>query len=197
MVYESSKKGRKGETPIKPTEVKTSFVQLRAEGKSYDYIAKELGISKGTCSAWEKELKEAVQELKQEQLAELYDNYAMTKEARVRRLGDTLNSIEEALSKADLESIPAEKLLDYKLKYTEALKNEYTGTAEVYKFADNMEAKDIVQALADLLARVQTGQATQEQAQREMAVLSSLLKAYDTVEIQAKIKAIEIAIGGR
>lgn len=197
MVYESSKKGRKGETPIKATEVKTSFVQLRAEGKSYDYIAKELGISKGTCSAWEKELKEAVQELKQEQLAELYNSYAMTKEARVRRLGDTLNSIEEALSKADLESIPAEKLLDYKLKYTEALKNEYTGTAEVYKFADNMQAKDIVQALADLLARVQTGQATQEQAQREMAVLSSLLKAYDTVEIQAKIKAIEIAIGGR
>lgn len=188
---------RKGEIPIKPAELKTRFIQLRAEGRSYDYIAKELGISKGTCTAWENDLKEAVQTLKQEQLTELYDSYAMTKEARVKRLGDTLNSIEEALSKTDLASIPAEKLLDYKLKYTEALKNEYTGTAVTYKFADTMEAKDIVKALTDLLNRVQTGQTTQEQAQREMAVLTSLLKAYDTVEIQAKIKAIEIAIGGR
>lgn len=187
----------KGGSTIKPTELKTQFVHLRAAGRSYDYIAKELGISKGTCTAWEQELKEAVQDLKQEQLTELYDSYAMTKEARVKRLGDTLNSIEDALSKVDLESIPAEKLLDYKLKYTQALKEEYTGAAASYKLTESLEAKDIVQALADLLTRVQTGQTTQEQAQREMAVLSSLLKAYDTVEIQAKIKAIEIAIGGR
>ncbi|MCY7102697.1 hypothetical protein [Streptococcus oralis] len=56
---------------MKSQETKTEFIKLRASGKSFDYIAKELSISKLTCSSWEKELKDAIAELKQEQLNEL------------------------------------------------------------------------------------------------------------------------------
>ena len=48
----------------------------------------------------------------------------MTKEARIKKLGDTLEGINTALDGADLSTIPPEKLLDFKLKYTEALKEE-------------------------------------------------------------------------
>jgi len=66
---------------------------LRAEGKSYSAIAEQLHISKSTCTAWERELKDNIAELKQEQLEELYNSYFMTKEARIRKLGDTLENI--------------------------------------------------------------------------------------------------------
>jgi transposase len=37
-------------------EQKTRFVELRAQGRSYAAIAKELGVSKGTLTAWSSEL---------------------------------------------------------------------------------------------------------------------------------------------
>lgn len=183
---------------MKPQEQKTEFIRLRAEGRSYSYIADTLHISKSTCSSWERELQDAISELKQEQLNELYNSYAMTKEARVKKLGETLNGINEALDAVDLKEIPAEKLLDFKLKYTEALKGEYTGSGKAYQLnKGNIEAKDIVQAYGDLLARVQAGEISTEQASRESAVLANLLKAYDLVEVKAKLDALEAIVGGR
>lgn len=183
---------------MKPQEQKTEFIKLRAEGKSYSYIAETLHISKSTCSSWEKELQDAIAELKQEQLNELYNSYFMTKEARVKKLGETLNGINEALEAVDLSEIPAEKLLDFKLKYTEALKGEYTGIERAYQLnKDNIEAKDIVLAYRDLLTRVQAGEISEKQAKRESEALANLLSAYDLIEIKAKIDALEAIVGGR
>lgn len=183
---------------MKPQEQKTEFIRLRAEGKSYSYIAEALHISKSTCSSWEKELQDAIAELKQEQLNELYSSYFMTKEARVKKLGETLNEINKALEAVDLKEISADKLLDYKLKYMEALKGEYTGSERAYQLnKDNIEAKDIVKAYGDLLARVQAGEISTEQANRESAVIANLLKAYDLVEVKAKLDALEAIVGGR
>lgn len=182
---------------MKPQEVKTEFIRLRAEGRSYSYIADTLNISKSTCSSWEAKLKDAIAELKQEQLDELYTAYAMTKEARIKKLGDTLDSINTALDGADLSEIPPEKLLDFKLKYTEALKGEYAGSIKPYQFSEKVEAKDIVIALGDLLNRVRSGEVTTEQANRESTIIANLLKAYDIVEIKTKLDALEEIIGGR
>lgn len=187
----------RGLITLKPQETKTEFIRLRAEGRSYSYIADALHISKSTCSEWERELRDAIVELKQEQLNELYNSYAMTKEARIKKLGDTLDSINTALDGVDLSEIPPEKLLDFKLKYTEALKGEYTGSGKPYQFSESVEPKDIVTALGDLLNRVRAGDITTEQASRESAVLANLLKAYDIVEVKAKLDALEAIIGGR
>lgn len=183
---------------MKPQEQKTEFIRLRAEGKSYSVIADTLHISKSTCTAWERELKDAVTELKQEQLNELYSSYYMTKEARIKKLGDTLDSINTALDGADLSQIPPERLLEYKLKYTEALKGEYIGSGTPYQFkTDKIKPKDIVTALGDLLNRVRAGEVTPEQANRESSVIANLLRAYDTVEVKEKLNALESLIGSR
>lgn len=182
---------------MKPQETKTEFIRLRAEGRSYSYIADKLHISKSTCSSWEQELKGAIAELRQEQLNELYSSYAMTKEARIKKLGDTLESINTALDGADLSEIPPEKLLDFKLKYTEALKGEYTGSGTPYQFTDCLDPKEIVVALGDLLNRIRAGEVTTEQASKESTVIANLLKAYDTVEVKAKLDALEAIVGGR
>jgi hypothetical protein len=182
---------------MKPQETKTEFIRLRAEGRSYSYIADKLHISKSTCSSWEQELKGAIAELRQEQLNELYSSYAMTKEARIKKLGDTLESINTALDGADLSEIPPEKLLDFKLKYTEALKGEYTGSETPYQFTDRLDPKEIVVALGDLLNRIRAGEVTTEQANRESTVIANLLRAYDTVEVKAKLDALETIVGSR
>ena len=119
----------------------------------------------------------------------------MTKEARIRRLGDTLEKINAALEQADFSTVDPAKLLDFKLKYTEALKGEYIGTMPAMEL-DAIDAKSIVTALADLLNRVRAGEVTTEQAQKESGILAQLLKAYDTVEVKAKLDELEAIIGG-
>ncbi|MCE6987438.1 helix-turn-helix domain containing protein (plasmid) [Streptococcus suis] len=182
---------------MKSPETKTEFIALRAQGKTFEYIAKELNISKSTCSAWEKELKTAIADLKQEQLNELYDTYYMTKEARIKKLGDILDRIDNTLDQADLTEVPLEKLLDFKLKYTEALKAEYVHTSAVTDFSEQVTAQDILKALGSLLERVQRGEVSQEQANRESTILANLLKAFDAVELQEKLAMVESVLKSR
>lgn len=181
---------------MKPAELKKEYIRLRAEGKSYSFIAEQLHISKATCTKWEKDLAEQIGKLKRAELAELCESYSMSKEARIKRLGDTLEKINEALEKTDFSTVDPAKLLDFKLKYTEALKGEYIGTKPALEL-ENIDAKDIVAALGDLLNRVRAGEVTTEQAQKESLILSQLLKAYDTVEVKAKLDELEAIIGGR
>lgn len=182
---------------MKDQETKNRFIQLRAEGQSYSKIAGVLNISKSTCTAWEKELNTQISEFKREQLKDLYDTYYMTKEARIKQLGQTLAKIEEALADIDFTMIPPEKLLDYKLKYMETLKAEYTGLTEPYMFTQgNVKPKEVVEALGDLLNRLRAGEVTPEQANKESTVLQSLIKAYSNQELNDKLTSITEALEG-
>lgn len=122
--YIYTKIAQMGDYRLKPQEMKDNFIFLRAEGKSYQAIAAELHISKSTCTAWERELKNAIAERKAANLEELYNAYAMTREARIRKIGETLTAIDAALDKADLSQIDPAKLLDFKLKYTGGFTHE-------------------------------------------------------------------------
>lgn len=111
---------------MKSQSKKEQFIFLRAENESYAEIAQKLGISKSTCQKWNDELEFAISEQKQENLERLYNAYFMTKESRIKKLGDSLEKIDNALEKADFSTLPADKLLDLKLKYTNALKEEFS-----------------------------------------------------------------------
>lgn len=116
---------------MKDAETKLAFIKARAEGKSYATITKELGIAKATCTSWEQSLRGDIEALKQAQLDELYTTYNMKREARIKALGDTLQRIDTALAEKPLEDLPADKLLEYRLKYGRELKEEYTEPVEL------------------------------------------------------------------
>lgn len=179
---------------MKPLEDKEDFIRLRAEGRSYSYITKEIGIAKATCSSWEKDFKREIEQRKADRIQELYNSYYMTKEARIKKLGETLNKINTALEEIDFSQIAPEKLLDYKLKYTEALKEEYIEPSQI-KLDGDFTAKDILTGIGDLLTRLQAGTVTPEQATKESAVYTNLLKAYENVELANKIELLESVIG--
>lgn len=182
---------------MKPQEQKDQFVLLRAGGKSYRAIAKELGISKATCSKWEQELQQEIAERKADQLDQLYDSYYMTREARIQKLGDALETIDGALASADLSQLSPDKLLDFKLKYTQALKEEYISTGRAKSLPEEISPAALMDMLKDLLERVRAGEVDTVQANRESMIISNLLKAYEQTELQAKIDALEAIVEGR
>lgn len=182
---------------MKPHEQRNEFIRLRAEGKSYTAISKHLSISKDTCGKWERDLQAQISRHKADQLQELYDSYYMVKEARIKRLGETLNAINEALDQKDLTELSPDKLLDYKLKYTEVLRGEYVDIETIKPLKGEYTSKDILNSFTDLLRRVQMGTITPEQATKESAVLANMLKAYEQSEVKDKLDAIDFVLRGR
>lgn len=187
---------KKGAEAMKPQELKEEFIRLRAEGNSYSTIAQQLHISKSTCVAWERQLADNIDDLKRARLEELYESYGMMKEARIKALGDTLEKINAAIETADFSEVDPSKLLDFKLKYMDAMKNERVTMRETSLKADDVTAQGIMTAAADLLNRVRDGEITSEQAQRESAVLANLLKSYEQLDIKNQLDALGALIGG-
>lgn len=195
ITLHTSEAGR--ETYESPLELKTKFIELRAQGYSYRAIAKELKLSVNTLRAWERELAAEISELKAEELDELFTKYAMAKEARIKGLGEILERINAELGRRDLSELSTDKLLDFKMKYAQELKEEYTELPAGYEDNTKVTGEQILGLMVNLLGRLRSGEITREQAQREGFILSGLLKAYEATKLEHKVDALEAVIKGR
>lgn len=185
---------------MKDTRKQRDFIQLKAEGKSNAQIARALHISESTASRYSHTLAEEITRYKAEQLKELYDTYYMTREARIKQLGSTLSKIEEAASRNDYKLIPMEKLLDLKLKYTSALKAEHLPLALDPSPLNEVHlntASKIISQMDYLRNKLREGEMSPEFVNTELKVLESMLKAYELVEMEDRLKALEDAVSGK
>lgn len=182
---------------MKTYDQKLEFIKLRAEGRAYSFICKELDISKDTCSHWETELKTEITTHQQDALTELYQAYGMTRQARIKRLGDTLNRIEDALAGKDLTRLPTERLLEYRLRYAEALQADYADLNARKAKTKDVGANDLLEELASLVNRLRSGETTTDQASKEGQIISNMLKAYEATELKAKVDELQTVIRGR
>ena len=164
---------------MKSTEKKLEYIELRASGKSYSSIAEELGISKSTCSKWEKALGADIEALREEHLQELYTSYSMAKEARIEKIGKTLQGIEEALEEKDLTQLPADKLLELKLKYERELKTEYT---EPIRDAGENTLAGLLEQYNKLYTASQSGQYSPAQIKAQLSILDAKRDAIAELE---------------
>lgn len=164
---------------MKSLETKQEFIRRRANRESYAAISAALGISKSTCSAWDSELSAEIALQRQDQLNDLYSAYGLVKTARIRRLGQTMQRIDDALAAADLTTIAPEKLLELKLKYASAMKEEYTGATEALPNpADRGTADSAYYATADLFQRLRDGEITAAQAKTELQIIQATAQAH-------------------
>ena len=138
-----------------PTEQQNRFIELRAQGFSYRDIAKDIGVSVNTLRAWEKRLSSEIAELKAIELDDLHTRFYMAKEARIARLGDTLNKLTAQEEARDFSDIPTDKLLDLKMKFMKELKEELGGESR-YKFDTKLTSEKIIGELLNLLYRIKT-----------------------------------------
>jgi hypothetical protein len=180
-----------------PLEKKQDFINHRSEGLSLRKIEALVGISHQTACNWDKELANEISTLKQDKLAELYETYTMTKEARIKALGDSLKSIDKALEQADLSTVAPEKLLDMKLKYLEALGAEYIPAREPLSGGETPTPQKLVLALAEVADKVRAGELTDKQADKETKAIYNLLKGFEIVELKNKLELLESVIGSR
>lgn len=109
-------------------ELQQAFVQYRAKGWSLRRIARRLKVSRTTLSNWQAELEEEIASLKAIELEGLFEQYYISKENRIRLLGEQLKRVRTEISKRDLSDIPTDTLMAMLLKLSEALKDEYTET---------------------------------------------------------------------
>lgn len=174
---------------------KLKFVELRAQGQPYSKIAKRLKVSKGTLTAWNTELKEQIAEQRSERLRELYDSYYMLKESRIKQLGDTLKQVNDALDKKDLSEMFPDKLLEYKIKLIQELKDEYIELDT--ETTTKLNAETILEELLNLLRRLREGDTNVNMASRETIILVNAMKAYENITIEQKLAKIEALLEGR
>ncbi|MGE5293640.1 MAG: helix-turn-helix domain-containing protein [Solirubrobacterales bacterium] len=74
-------------------EQKHRFVVMRAKGYSYARIARELGVSKGTLTAWNAELEDQIIRMRAMELGALQEEFFLLKEGRIRLIGEQLKAI--------------------------------------------------------------------------------------------------------
>jgi len=90
------------------------FILLRADGISFDKIAKEVGATKATLIQWSKLFEENIQELQFHALAEIKEAYSWSKRAKYETLLKQLNKIDDAILEADLSQTNIKDLFTIK-----------------------------------------------------------------------------------
>ena len=101
---------------MKDQDTKQRFVELRAQNRSYDFISKELSVSKQTLVTWSKELSLQIMNMREIDLEATREEWRLLKKQRVELLGEKLKAIKEALEKRDLADVSTERLFDLLFK---------------------------------------------------------------------------------
>ena len=155
-------------------DIKLKFVEMRANNKSLASIAKELHISRGTCSKWVKELKSDIAMKQAEMKAEITDLYAMNRQHRIKRLQTVLERLDKAISNADFSQMPPEALLKMKLRYESEVSKEYPISDS--KGLSEYSYKAIVDKINNIQSEYESGKISTEQLKASLSALDMMIK---------------------
>ena len=87
------------------------FIDLRAQGLSYERIARQLGVARQTLINWSRELKADIDNLRALRLEALQEQYQVLQDQRIELLGRHRQEILEELETRDLGNVSTESLL--------------------------------------------------------------------------------------
>lgn len=112
------------ETVAITQKTRQQFVELRAEGMSYDKIAKKLRVSKTTLVAWSKEHEVDIANLKTIALEALQERYKVGQQHRLELWSEQLEMVRNELKTRGLGDIPTPKLIELLDVLSQKLKDE-------------------------------------------------------------------------
>lgn len=90
------------------------FILLRADGISYDKIAKDLNTAKGTLIQWSKLFESEIKELQFHSFLQIKEAYSWSKKAKYETLLKQLNKIDNAILEANLSNSSIKDLFTIK-----------------------------------------------------------------------------------
>jgi len=110
---------------MKTQEDVSKFIQFRAQGFSFDKIAKKLKIARRTLINWSNKYAIEIANLRSERLEALREEYCLSVEAKVRMWGQAVNRITEEIARRNLRNVTTDKLLDMLVKAQSKLEQSY------------------------------------------------------------------------
>jgi len=93
-------------------EKKQKFIELRAEGLSFDEIARKVNISKPTLIKWSKEFKDKIEEVTQIIEDQFLAEQRIKNIARAQKISDELDRAYTALSNTDYDNMKKKDLIN-------------------------------------------------------------------------------------
>ena len=121
------------------TDKQNRFLTLRAEGKSYDAIAKELKKSKPTLIQWSKLFENEIKDLQFESFLQIKEAYSWSVKTKYEMTLKQLNKIDDAILNADLASSNIKDLFTIKnslLFQLEAIEKKISVDAKIKQSDD-------------------------------------------------------------
>lgn len=109
---------------MKNAATKEKFIEMRAEGISYSQISQELGVCKQTLITWGKTFETDIKNLKAIRMDEIYQKFALTKEGRIKVVGELLEKIRGEILERDLKDLTTEKLFELLPKISQLIEKE-------------------------------------------------------------------------
>ena len=100
------------------------FILLRAQGWSFDRIAKKLKTAKQTLINWSGTYGVEISHLKALELEALQEEYFLTKEGKIKLIGEAVKKLKTELDKRDLSDVPTGKLYELLDRYHELARAE-------------------------------------------------------------------------
>lgn len=106
-------------------EKQKKFLLLRADGLSFDKIAKEIKVTKKTLIQWSRIFKDDINDLQFQAMRDLKEQYSFSKQKKYEQLLKHLQKIDEAIEETDLKTASIKDLLlvrndlNYKLEQME------------------------------------------------------------------------------
>ena len=96
---------------MKTKDQKETFIQLRAEGNSFDTISKKTGISKPTLIKWNVEFKKVIENLEYFKYQCILEQYKLTQQKRIEFLSEEINRLNEAIKNKNYEDMNLKELI--------------------------------------------------------------------------------------
>ena len=112
---------------MKDQETQQRFIQLRSQGWSFNRIAEELNVARGTLINWSRKFQFEIQNLRAIELEALRENLVATAEIRANALAKELRRIQEELQKRDLSKVSTGRLYSLAESFERKILQE-TGT---------------------------------------------------------------------
>ena len=109
---------------MKDTKTVEEFIILRAQGWSFDRIAKKLKTAKQTLINLSGTYSVEISHLKALELEALQEEYFLTREGKIKLLGEAVKKLKTELDKRDLSDVPTAKLYELLDRYHELARTE-------------------------------------------------------------------------
>lgn len=129
---------------MKDVSSKEKFIELRAQGYSFDKISREINVSKPTLIKWNQEYSKEVANLIFCNSENLIEEFRLLKVHKIEALARTLSKVLEELSKRSFENVNTKDLISIAFSLESKLKEGvsgiecYSGVLKKYPIEEEM-----------------------------------------------------------